>query len=217
MSEPVCICSVEGCTKRKLARGWCAMHYERWRKHGTTDPQRQFAECTVEGCALPTRSAHSPYCEMHYYRLRRTGTTANPPRITGRCLADGCTADATHGGQKFGLKTAGYCRMHYLRLKKRGDVNFEFRGENVHTWTGDEATNRAVYQRIRWQRGKASEYACVDCGGRARHWSYDHTDPNQRYDPEKGPYSTDIDRYHPRCVKCHKRFDMARIMAERVG
>ena len=27
-------CSVEGCEKRAKGRGWCAMHYERWRQHG---------------------------------------------------------------------------------------------------------------------------------------------------------------------------------------
>lgn len=28
------ICSVDGCEKRLVARGWCNMHYKRWRKHG---------------------------------------------------------------------------------------------------------------------------------------------------------------------------------------
>lgn len=27
------ICSVSNCDKRVLARGWCAAHYERWRRH----------------------------------------------------------------------------------------------------------------------------------------------------------------------------------------
>lgn len=28
-------CAVEGCTKKINARGWCSMHYGRWRIHGT--------------------------------------------------------------------------------------------------------------------------------------------------------------------------------------
>ena len=31
-------CSVPDCPKRSTARGWCQMHYERWRLNGTTDP-----------------------------------------------------------------------------------------------------------------------------------------------------------------------------------
>lgn len=27
-------CSIAGCGKRVLARGWCDMHYTRWRRHG---------------------------------------------------------------------------------------------------------------------------------------------------------------------------------------
>ncbi len=27
-------CSIEGCERRHYGRGWCDMHYQRWRKHG---------------------------------------------------------------------------------------------------------------------------------------------------------------------------------------
>ena len=27
-------CSIEGCDRPTLARGWCSTHYTRWRKHG---------------------------------------------------------------------------------------------------------------------------------------------------------------------------------------
>jgi len=30
-------CSVTGCCKQTVGRGWCGMHYARWRRHG--DPQ----------------------------------------------------------------------------------------------------------------------------------------------------------------------------------
>lgn len=28
------ICSIEGCGKPQIARGWCGTHYQRWKKHG---------------------------------------------------------------------------------------------------------------------------------------------------------------------------------------
>lgn len=31
------LCSIPGCSKPALARGWCDMHYRRWRRHG--DPK----------------------------------------------------------------------------------------------------------------------------------------------------------------------------------
>lgn len=30
-------CSVIGCSKIAVKRGWCGMHYRRWHRHGTTD------------------------------------------------------------------------------------------------------------------------------------------------------------------------------------
>ena len=30
------ICTIDGCEKFQSARGWCSMHYERWRKYGDT-------------------------------------------------------------------------------------------------------------------------------------------------------------------------------------
>lgn len=37
------ICSIEGCAKRAEKRGWCAMHYRRWRVHGDTSITKKAA------------------------------------------------------------------------------------------------------------------------------------------------------------------------------
>lgn len=60
-SQPGPECSVDGCTKRAEARGWCQMHYVRWKKYGDVhavalvhnDPDRRFRESytvTDSGC-----------------------------------------------------------------------------------------------------------------------------------------------------------------------
>lgn len=37
------LCAVEGCRNRARTRGWCAMHYKRWRRHGNPDTRRRMA------------------------------------------------------------------------------------------------------------------------------------------------------------------------------
>jgi hypothetical protein len=97
--------------------------------------------------------------------------------------------------------------MHWLRLKKRNDPNFEYVGDVVARWTGDDATYMAVHQRLRIRRGSAKLHKCVDCGLDAKQWSYEHNDPNEK-SSELGPYSTDLNYYSPRCISCHKKFDL---------
>lgn len=73
----------------------------------------------------------------------------------------------------------------------------------------------AAHQRIVAERGKASMHHCVDCGGTADEWSYDHADPNPlvetlrgwNRDPREVSYSASPDHYDPRCRDCHARFD----------
>lgn len=71
----------------------------------------------------------------------------------------------------------------------------------------------AAHDRVRKAYGPASDYRCVDCGSAAEQWSYDHRDPSERLSATvKGrpPYSLKVEHYQPRCVSCHKVFDLAR-------
>ncbi len=74
-------CSVEGCNKIHLAKGYCCMHYARVVKHGTPGNAASIhvgrkrintnAKCSVEGCQRPYRTAG--YCKLHYSRKQRSG------------------------------------------------------------------------------------------------------------------------------------------------
>ena len=66
-----------------------------------------------------------------------------------------------------------------------------------------------VHARLRRRRGRAATYACVGCGERALDWSYSNDDPHELTDAAGRRYSTDLDRYSPRCALCHARFDGA--------
>lgn len=65
----------------------------------------------------------------------------------------------------------------------------------------------AMHSRINHRRGLARRRDCVDCGQPARHWSYDHADPNEITSPTGLEYSSDPAHYDPRCRTCHDSFD----------
>ena len=112
-------------------------------------------------------------------------------------------------------RARGYCNKHYMLVRRGGepgrDRRTERTGERNHMWS-DEPGYQAAHLRIKAQRGAAKDYACVDCGGPAEHWSYvggcdaEMVGSNGHYDL---PYCPHPEHYSPRCVSDHKRFDAA--------
>lgn len=91
-------------------------------------------------------------------------------------------------------------------------------GCSRHTTT---PTYRSAHSRLTRTRGKASAHLCVDCGGPAHEWSYNHDDPEEfvTHKTRNGKhgerivtvhYSADPDHYSPRCRRCHIIHDQAR-------
>lgn len=70
------LCTVDGCEKPQDSRGWCPMHYQRWKSHG--DPHttkrrtgRSIAPCSVREC-VKTAKART-YCDSHLWRFYKYG------------------------------------------------------------------------------------------------------------------------------------------------
>lgn len=170
-------------------------------------PTRTFGECIVEGCTGASTRLKGKYCEKHYYRLRRTGSleVTHPQREhRGICTYPGC--DRKDRGPR------GYCDLHQGRIDRHGDPNIvlpsgRLSGSQHPMFKGEDVGYSGIHMRIKAERGSASNYPCVECGESASHWSYDHVDKAERMSPE-GAYSIDLEHYQPRCVSCHKTYDL---------
>jgi HNH endonuclease len=99
-------CSIEGCDRPVLGRGWCAAHYQRWKRHG--DPlaggaQRRntipLVPCSYQGCERMARRG-STVCRRHQHQEWR--------ERQGQCTVDGCERQS---GQR------GLCGTHYQRWR----------------------------------------------------------------------------------------------------
>lgn len=65
-------CTARDCGKPVKAKGLCAMHHQRLRRHGDPDYSRPpKTQCLKAGCG--EISMARGYCRKHYYFLVRTG------------------------------------------------------------------------------------------------------------------------------------------------
>jgi hypothetical protein len=107
------VCSVEGCEKAVNSRGWCSMHYYRWRKHG--DPlsgaQKVRGRCSIQGCDKPHLCRG--WCSNHYEAWRRNGDpTTRRRQGRQKCVVDDCV--------EFRVGR-GLCVNHYYRWRTSQD------------------------------------------------------------------------------------------------
>ena len=164
--------------------------------------------CAIADCGYPTR--WQDLCNAHSVRLLRTGERGGPVRRRGPKAAKLCGADRCTSPHYCG----GYCTRHYQQIQKRGAIEPpRITGAEHASWQGDEITYRTAHNRVEGAYGPARSRVCIDCSSPADHWSYNHTDMDEKVSDGGQPYSTDVTNYSPRCVPCHKRFDLARIDA----
>lgn len=113
-------CAVDGCTRRVTTRGWCATHYKRWQRRGTTaDPVSGPPVCTVEGCGRPVDGRG--LCHGHYQRRQRTGSVQAHIPLGRRRQPEVCVVEGCEGA----TKARGYCPMHWYRVWRHDDVEPE--------------------------------------------------------------------------------------------
>lgn len=105
-------CTIDGCGKKVLARGWCSGHYQRWQAHGDpmgSEPPRSKIICSEEGCN--SNADARGLCGRHYQQRRREGRLPEAEPRPTTCMIGGCSA-LVYGH--------GLCRPHYARQRAHG-------------------------------------------------------------------------------------------------
>lgn len=177
--------------------------------------------CSLTDCDKPIKRAG--YCYGHYMKNWRYGspTPEHPPTWVDI------------RGQQFGLLTPiervanmwrCKCECGADALVRAGDLNRGSAttcGDKTTHWRRDDIGYSMAHQRVRTDRGLVQTHDCLDCGRPAEHWSYNHDDPDERLahglSARPVAYSVKPEHYSPRCVACHKRFDLGRMDAARAS
>lgn len=108
------ICSVLGCGRPHKSRGYCASHYQVWKRGGLVTQEIKARDrtphehCSEEDCRQPVKAAG--LCKMHYQRKLRHGHTKTTRRTKPqkKCTVEGCDS---------WLYAKGMCNAHYLRFR----------------------------------------------------------------------------------------------------
>lgn len=185
-------CCIDGCNKPHQARGWCRMHYSRWRRHG--DPlyvlrQRAEGNCAVERCHK-TAVARG-WCKAHWQKWRKYGdpTASVPTKEIASCSTPDCTNRA---------RARGLCHRCYVRWRRSTQ---RAASENNRTCRscGIEVTDGPA----------RSRYCSTDCRNKAR--GVQATTTRICTVVEDGRRCTNVARYRLRtdvwCRKHYARFE----------
>jgi hypothetical protein len=71
------VCSVDGCDRQAVTRGWCHSHYQRWWRLGDVRPGRPLGRQVNDACSAPDcpRDAVArQLCRTHYRRWLAKGS-----------------------------------------------------------------------------------------------------------------------------------------------
>jgi hypothetical protein len=188
------ICSVEGCGRIHVAKGFCRSHYQRFvpktdRRIKRTPDELRY--CRVTGCDRPYYA--KGYCHTHHVRALR-GTINKGEKL---CAVLDCSSRS--------FKDSPFCNIHKTRWETAMGVNIASagnKGERNWRWNGGTSyyPNHYTMKALRKIKVRETGGRCELCGAEGRHLHHK--------DGSKDKHS--LENFTFLCIKCHSKQHLGR-------